>query len=79
MPGDAVELPYPIRVIGMSLGVLDVVQDLGIRDKILVDVSIVDFETEFDMFRILYDIILILLDKFNNLSAILVAIGLWRE
>jgi hypothetical protein len=77
--GDAVELPYPIRVIGMSLGALDVVQDLGIRDKILVDVSIVDFETEFDMFRVLHDIVLILLDKFNNLSAILVAIGLWRE
>ncbi len=79
MPGDAVELPYPIRVIGMSLGVLNVVQDLGIQDKILVDVSIIDLETEFDMFRILYDIILILLDKFKNLSAILVAIGLWRE
>jgi hypothetical protein len=80
MSGNAIELPYPIRTIGMFLGVLNVIQDLGIRDKILVDVGIVDLETESDMLRILDDIILILLDKFNDFGTILlVAIGLWWE
>jgi hypothetical protein len=78
MSGNAVELPYPpIRIIGMFLGVCNVIQDLGIRDKILVDVGIVDFETESDMLGVLDDIILILLDKFNDFGTILFAIGLW--
>ncbi len=55
MSGNAVELPYPIRIIGMFLGVLYVIQDLGIRDKILVDIGIVDFETELDMLGVLDD------------------------
>ncbi len=79
MSGNAVELPYPIRIIRMFLGVLNVIQDLGIRDKILVDVGIVNLEAESDMLGVLDDIILILLDKFNDFGTILVAIGLWWE
>ncbi len=77
MSRDAVEFPSLIRIVRMFLGVLNVVQNLGIRDKILVDVGIVDLETEFDMFGVLDDIILLLLNKFNDFGTILFAIGLW--
>ncbi len=78
MSGNAVEFPYPLRVVGVFfVGVLNVIKNLGIRDKILVDVGIVDFETELDMFRVLYDIIFILLNEFNDFGTILVTVGLW--
>jgi hypothetical protein len=60
--GYTVELPYPFRIIGMILGILNVVEDLGIRDKILVGTTgVIDLETELEVFGILDDIIFILL------------------
>jgi hypothetical protein len=78
MSGNAVEFPYPLCVVGVIFRVLNVIENLGIRDKILVDVGIVDFETELDMFRILDDIIFILLNEVNNFGMILFTVGfLW--
>jgi hypothetical protein len=77
MSGNPVELPYPLRVVGVIFGVLNVIEDLGIRDKILVDVGIVDFETEIDMFGVLDDIIFILMDEVDDFGMILFTIGLW--
>ncbi len=74
---NAVEFPYPLCVVGVVFGVLNVIENLGIRDKILVDFGIVDFETEHDMFRVLDDIIFILLDKGSDFGTILFTIGLW--
>ncbi len=62
----------------MIFGVLDVIENLGIRDKILVDVRVIEFETELDVFRILYDVFFILLDKGNDFGTVLFTmIRLW--
>jgi hypothetical protein len=78
MSGKAVGFPYPLRVVEVIFTVFNnVIENLGIRDKILVDVGIVDFETELDMFGIVYDIIFIMLNEVNNFSKILFTVGLW--